>query len=219
MFPLRLLVALALVVALASARPAREPPVNTGVAARGLAAANVYGIAPPVQDVMAPKPAKAKAGKTGARKGAKTGKKGKTAKGAKAAKFATAPAAVASVEAAEPVESQPEVDAPKWPVCRKELGLKGWARYPGWTIEGDDLSGALPVPTSRDCVRACHNYGDTCTGVVYNDERKKCYFKGQHLAKWVIGPAEDASALSLFGGCDFWEKNLPQEMNAVCCEA
>lgn len=109
--------------------------------------------------------------------------------------------------------------------CDGGLGLNGWARYPAWELEFDDIPGAaLNVGSEEQCVSSCLDYGSACAGVQYlpSNDGPQCQLKAPaiHTGKFSNDTEEATSpgaVLSLVGGCDAWAGTVPAEMDAVCC--
>ncbi|EIW66932.1 hypothetical protein TREMEDRAFT_64787 [Tremella mesenterica DSM 1558] len=104
--------------------------------------------------------------------------------------------------------------------CLTQGRIVGYARYPGWVLEGDELSGSVPVTPEMSCMSACTHYGEACTGVSFSPSKKSCRLKGITILSWDLRPSTaTGDVVDLAGGCEAWAPFVPPEMNAVCCDA
>ncbi|WWC91427.1 uncharacterized protein L201_006373 [Kwoniella dendrophila CBS 6074] len=108
----------------------------------------------------------------------------------------------------------------KYLKCFKESGKErnGFARYSGWKLIGDDLSGPLPVSPRDSCVTLCNAYGDACQGIFFDEEADRCYLKGSKSTIWkFIETDNEEDSINLVGGCAAWSQTVPEEMDDICC--
>ncbi|WWC64254.1 uncharacterized protein I303_106863 [Kwoniella dejecticola CBS 10117] len=109
--------------------------------------------------------------------------------------------------------------ASKYPLCgSKKEDRSGFARYTGWRLIGDDLSGAVPVSPRSNCINLCNAYGNSCGGIYFDDDAYRCWLKGIKYEKWeFVETGNEDDVLNLVGGCAAWGEIVPEEMDEVCC--
>lgn len=129
-------------------------------------------------------------------------------------------AAAAAVVAAPVAAAAAPVLAPgQYASCQTHRYAIGYARFPGWRLDGDEMSGAVPVTPEMACVSACTHYGEACTGVAFSPSSKTCQMKGVNIADWKFLPSAEADVVALAGGCEAWAAYVPAEMALACCDA
>ena len=67
---------------------------------------------------------------------------------------------VAAAAAAAAVDVEPVLAAGQYASCQTHRHAIGYARFPGWRLEGDEMSGAVPMMPEMACVSACTHYGE-----------------------------------------------------------